>query len=175
MSDKTPTISSNYSTDDTKSQEAEEKTSEEKTLQPWIYSEIVKQHFLDPHHFLMGDETKYPHDGEGIVGNPVCGDQMLMLIQVDPKTRTIKDLKWKTYGCASAIASTSALADLAIGKTLERAKNITAEEIAESLGGLPKHKFHCSVLGHEALAKAIEDYETKKTASATGTSLGTSS
>ena len=71
----------------------------------------------------------------------------------------IKDVKWKTYGCASAIASTSALSELAKGRTLDNALKISAEEIEEYLGGLPKHKFHCSVLGHEALAAAIEDYK----------------
>lgn len=106
----------------------------------------------------MGDESKYPYDAKGIVGNPICGDQMLMFIQVDPKSHQITDIKWKTYGCASAIASTSALSELAKGKTLDAALNITAEEIEQYLGGLPKHKFHCSVLGHEALAAAIADY-----------------
>lgn len=123
---------------------------------PWIYSEQVKDHFMNPRHFLMGDESKYQADGRGLVGNPICGDQMLMMIQV--REGRIYDIKWKTYGCASAIASTSALAELALGRTLAEAKTITAEEIAEHLGGLPKHKFHCSVLGHEALAAAIADY-----------------
>lgn len=122
----------------------------------WVYSEIVKEHFLNPRNFLMGDETKYPHDAEGIVGNPVCGDQMKMFIQV--KDGKIIDVKWKTYGCASAIASTSALSELAKGKTLDEALKIGPEEITEYLGGLPEHKFHCSVLGHEALAEAIEVY-----------------
>lgn len=130
-------------------------------LTPWIYSDIVKDHFMNPRHFLMGDQSTYPHDGAGLVGNPICGDQMLMMIQVDPTTDTIKDLKWKTYGCASAIASTSALAELAIGKTLDDASQISAEQIATHLGGLPKHKFHCSILGHEALAAAIQDYRKK--------------
>ena len=123
---------------------------------PWVYTETVKEHFLNPRNFLMGDETKYPHDAEGIVGNPICGDQMLMMIQV--KDDKITDVKWKTYGCASAIASTSALSELAKGRTLDDALKISAEEIEEYLGGLPKHKFHCSVLGHEALAKAIANY-----------------
>ena len=122
----------------------------------WVYSEIVKDHFLNPRNFLMGDESKYPHDAEGLVGNPICGDQMKMFLQV--KDDKITGIKWKTYGCASAIASTSALSELAKGKTLDEALNITAEEIEQFLGGLPKHKFHCSVLGHEALADAIKNY-----------------
>ena len=127
----------------------------------WIYSDIVKEHFLNPRNFLMGDESKYPHDAEGIVGNPICGDQMLMMLQIDKKSDIIKDVKWKTYGCASAIASTSALSELAKGKKLDDAGKITAKEIADYLGGLPEHKFHCSVLGHEALKKAITNYRQK--------------
>lgn len=122
----------------------------------WVYSDIIKEHFLSPRNFLMGDESAYPYDAEGIVGNPVCGDQMKMFIQV--KDNKIVDLKWKTYGCASAIASTSALSELAKGRTLDEALTIGPDEIAEFLGGLPKHKFHCSVLGHEALRAAITDY-----------------
>lgn len=123
----------------------------------WVYTETVKEHFLNPRNFLMGDEANYPHDAEGIVGNPVCGDQMKMMIQVEDGK--IKDVKWKTYGCASAIASTSALSELAKGRTLDEATKITAAEIADFLGGLPKHKFHCSVLGHQALKAAVEDYQ----------------
>ena len=124
--------------------------------QPWVYSEIVKEHFLNPRNFLMGDETKYPHDAEGVVGNPVCGDQMKMFIRV--KNDRIIDVKWKTYGCASAIASTSALSELAKGKTLDEALKISPAEITDFLGGLPQHKIHCSVLGHEALAAAIQNF-----------------
>lgn len=124
----------------------------------FAYSELVKEHFLNPRNFLMGDETKYPHDAEGVVGNPICGDQMLMMLKIDPETEKIKDIKWKTYGCASAIASTSALSELAKGKTLAEAEKISAEEIEAYLGGLPRHKFHCSVLGQDALRKAIASY-----------------
>lgn len=126
----------------------------------WVYTEVVKEHFLNPRNFLMGDEAAYPHDAEGVVGNPICGDQMKMYIQVEGDK--IKDVKWKTYGCASAIASTSALSELAKGRTLDEATNISAEEIAEFLGGLPKHKFHCSVLGHEALREAVKNYRTQQ-------------
>ncbi len=124
--------------------------------QPFAYSEIVKEHFLNPRNFLMGDESAYSHDAEGVVGNPVCGDQMKMFLQI--KDDKITDVKWKTYGCASAIASTSALSELAKGKTLDEALEIGPVEIADFLGGLPQHKFHCSVLGHEALAAAIQNY-----------------
>ena len=83
---------------------------------------------------------------------------MLMMIKVDKKTNKITDVKWKTYGCASAIASTSALSELAKGKSLEEALEISAKDIDDYLGTLPKHKFHCSVLGHQALADAIKKY-----------------
>ncbi|MBQ9180619.1 iron-sulfur cluster assembly scaffold protein, partial [Candidatus Saccharibacteria bacterium] len=79
-----------------------------------------------------------------------------------PATDTIKDIRWKTYGCASAIASTSALSELAKGRTLDAAAEISAKEIDDYLGNLPKHKFHCSVLGHEALREAIKNYRERR-------------
>lgn len=124
--------------------------------QDWIYTETVKEHFLNPRNFLMGDESKFECDATGLVGNPICGDQMKMFIKV--KDDRIEDIRWKTYGCASAIASTSALSEIAKGKTLDEALAITAEDIDNYLGKLPKHKFHCSVLGHDALRDAIENY-----------------
>lgn len=130
--------------------------------QDWIYTDIVKDHFLNPRNFLMGDESKFKCDATGIVGNPICGDQMKMFIKVDKKADVITDLRWKTYGCASAIASTSALSELAKGKTLDEALRISAEDIDNYLGKLPKHKFHCSVLGHDALKDAIENYRKQK-------------
>lgn len=122
----------------------------------WVYSEAVKEHFLNPRNFLMGDESKFDYDAVGVVGNPICGDQMKMYIKV--KDDRITDVRWKTYGCASAIASTSALSEIAKGKTLDEALQISAEDIDEYLGKLPKHKFHCSVLGHDALRDAISHY-----------------
>lgn len=130
--------------------------------QDWIYTDIVKDHFLNPRNFLMGDESKFKHDANGIVGNPICGDQMKMFIKVDKKTDKITDIRWKTYGCASAIASTSALSEIAKGKTLDEALKISAKDIDDYLGNLPKHKFHCSVLGHDALREAIENYRNTK-------------
>ena len=126
---------------------------------PWVYSDLVKDHFLSPRNFLMGDESAYSCDAVGTVGNPVCGDQMRMFLRI--RDGRITDLKWKTYGCASAIASTSALSELAKGQTLDEALKIGPAQIAAYLGGLPQHKFHCSVLGHEALAAAIADYRSR--------------
>lgn len=129
---------------------------------PWVYSEKVKDHFLAPRNFLMGDESQFAYDAVGQVGNPVCGDQMRMYIKV--QKNKIVDIRWKTYGCASAIASTSALSEMVKGKTLEAALKIDANAITQYLGGLPKHKFHCSVLGNEALAAAIKAYRTQRCA-----------
>ena len=128
--------------------------------QDWVYSDIVKDHFLNPRNFLMGDESKFDYDAVGVVGNPICGDQMKMYIKVHDNK--IKDIRWKTYGCASAIASTSALSEIAKGKTLDDALKITAKDIDDYLGKLPKHKFHCSILGHDALKEAINNYRSKK-------------
>lgn len=126
----------------------------------WVYSEIVKDHFLNPRNFLMGDESNFDYDAVGLVGNPICGDQMKMYIKV--KDDIIFDLRWKTYGCASAIASTSALSELAKGRTLDDALSISAKDIDDFLGNLPKHKFHCSILGHDALRDAINNYRSGK-------------
>ncbi len=125
-------------------------------VQDWVYSDIVKEHFLNPRNFLMGDEKSFDYDAVGIVGNPICGDQMKMFIKV--KDDKIEDIRWKTYGCASAIASTSALSEIAKGKTLDEALKISAKDIDDYLGNLPKHKFHCSILGHDALKEAIKNY-----------------
>ena len=128
----------------------------EREGQDWVYSDVVKEHFLNPRNFLMGDEAQFDYDAVGLVGNPICGDQMKMYIKV--RDNVIVDLRWKTYGCASAIASTSALSELAKGKTLDEALKISAKDIDDYLGNLPKHKFHCSILGHDALKDAIEKY-----------------
>ena len=126
----------------------------------WIYSEKVKDHFMKPRNFLFGDESQFDADAVGQVGNPICGDQMKMYLQI--KDGKIVDVRWKTYGCASAIASTSALSELAKGKTLDEVLAISAKDIDDYLGNLPKHKFHCSVLGHEAMEDAINKYRGKE-------------
>ena len=140
---------------------------------PWVYSDLVKDHFLSPRNFLMGDESAYPCDAVGTVGNPVCGDQMRMFLRI--RDGRITDLKWKTYGCASAIASTSALSELAKGQALDEALKIGPAQIAAYLGGLPQHKFHCSVLGHQALAAAIADYRSRTDAERSRTDIPSSS
>lgn len=127
----------------------------------WLYTDKVKEHFMHPRNILE-DEKSFQEDGRGLIGNIKCGDQMLMLIKVDKKKNVITDCKWKTYGCASAIASTSVLSEMAKGKTLDAAYNITSKDIAKELEGLPEHKIHCSVLGDKALRLAIDDYYTRQ-------------
>ena len=124
-------------------------------LNKWTYSKIVQEHFQNPHNLLKKEENFIP-DGEGNVGSLACGDQMYVAIKVEDDK--IKDIRWLTYGCASAIASTSIMSDMVKGMTLEKAYNITPEEIVRALDGLPEHKFHCSVLGDKALRSAIDDY-----------------
>jgi nitrogen fixation NifU-like protein len=99
-------------------------------------------------------------DGVGVVGNPVCGDMMSMYIKV--KEDRIMDIKFKTFGCGAAIATSSITTELAKGKTLQEAMNITRESVAEALDGLPPIKMHCSNLAADALHKAIKDYLNKK-------------
>ena len=125
----------------------------------WIYSDIVKQHFTDPQNVLLEDEASWPNDGRGQTGNIKCGDQMLMLLRI--KDDVILDCRWKTYGCASAIASTSMLSGTIIGMNIRDAYNIKPEDLVKKLGGLPEHKIHCSVLGDKALRAAIDDYLAK--------------
>lgn len=127
----------------------------------WLYSDIVKTHFFNPQNILL-NEVEYMADGLGVVGSPACGDMMAVWIKVDPKTKRITECKWRTFGCASAIASTSMMSVMVTekgGMVLSRAKRITPEAIILRLGGLPDRKYHCSVLGHTALREAIKDYE----------------
>jgi nitrogen fixation NifU-like protein len=123
----------------------------------WVYSEKVREHFSNPKNVLL-DEAGYDYDAKGTVGNVKCGDEMVMYIKVDPEKLVITDCKWKTYGCASAIASTSILSEYVKGMTLEKAYHVSPKDITKELGGLPEHKIHCSVLGDKALRAAIDDY-----------------
>jgi nitrogen fixation NifU-like protein len=125
-----------------------------------MYSEKVMEHFSNPRNIGEIENA----DGVGEVGNPVCGDMMSFYINVEDNK--ITDVKFKTFGCVAAIAVSSMVTEMAMGKTLEEAKKITKKSVAESLDGLPKEKMHCSNLGADALAKAIEDYEHKKIAAA---------
>ncbi len=123
----------------------------------WIYSETVKDHFMNPRNILR-DEKEFKYDGKGMTGNVKCGDEMIVFISVDKEQNRILDCKWQTYGCASAIASTSVLSEMVKGMDLDTAYKLTPKEIAAELGGLPDNKIHCSVLGDKALRMAIDNY-----------------
>ena len=124
------------------------------------YSKKVMQEFLHPKN--MG-EIEHP-DGVGKIGNPQCGDIMWVYIKVGKKKdkEYVKDIKFKTFGCGAAIATSSMITQLAKGKELEKAKKITINDVAKSLKGLPSIKMHCSELATDALKLAIKDYEEKK-------------
>jgi len=132
----------------------------EKSNCGWAYSDIVKEHFLNPRNFVRDEREVAGADGTGMMGSPACGDVMKMWIWV--KDGKIIDCKWMTFGCASAIASTSMLSEMAKGLKIEDALRITPKQIAEKLGGLPAIKIHCSVLGDQALRAAVKDYEARK-------------
>lgn len=121
----------------------------------WVYTDVVKDHFINPRNIWKTGE-EFEADGIGEVGSLACGDQMRVGIKVEDGR--IKDLRWLTYGCASAIASTSMMSEMAIGMDLASAYELSPKAITEALGGLPEHKFHCSVLGDKALRAAIDDY-----------------
>ncbi len=121
-----------------------------------IYSDKVMEHFTNPRNV---GEIENP-DGVGEEGNPICGDVMAFYIKV--KDNRLEDVKFKTFGCGAAIAVSSMVSEMAIGKTLDEAMKITPGIVADMLEGLPKNKLHCSNLGAQALHKAIENYRDKK-------------
>jgi nitrogen fixation NifU-like protein len=132
-----------------------------------IYSEKVMDHFQNPRNVGVIPDA----DGVGQVGNPVCGDMMTFYIKV--KDNRLTDIKFQTFGCGAAIAVSSMVSEMAMGKTLEEALAITNDKVAEELDGLPKNKLHCSNLGADALHKAIEDYQAKTKPGAKETAAGT--
>jgi nitrogen fixation NifU-like protein len=121
-----------------------------------MYTEKVMEHFQNPRNV---GEIEHA-DGSGTVGNPVCGDIMKMTIKVEDDR--IKDIKFKTFGCGAAIATSSMVTEMARGRTIAEALEITNKMVADLLGGLPPNKMHCSNLAADALHKAIEDYRSKQ-------------
>ncbi|MBI5250705.1 MAG: Fe-S cluster assembly scaffold protein NifU [Desulfomonile tiedjei] len=121
-----------------------------------MYSDIVMEHFKNPRN--VGEIPDA--DGVGEVGNPACGDIMAFYIKVNGNI--LEDVKFKTFGCGAAIAVSSMVSEMAIGKTLEEAMQITNNSVIEALNGLPKKKHHCSNLGADALHRAIEDFRSKQ-------------
>ena len=123
-----------------------------------LYTDKVMDHFMNPRNVGHIEEA----DGVGEVGNAVCGDIMKMYIKVDDDV--ITDVKFETFGCGSAIASTSMATEMIKGKTLDEALAVTNKEVVDALGGLPAHKLHCSVLAEESIHAAIDDYRKKQEA-----------
>ncbi|WP_017873532.1 Fe-S cluster assembly scaffold protein NifU [Candidatus Caldatribacterium saccharofermentans] len=121
-----------------------------------MYTEKVLEHFRNPRNVGRIEDA----DGVGKVGNPVCGDVMVMYLKI--RDDRIEDAKFETFGCGAAIATSSMATELIKGKTIEEALRVTNRAVAEALGGLPPHKMHCSVLAEEAIRAAIEDYQAKR-------------
>jgi NifU-like protein involved in Fe-S cluster formation len=136
-------------------------TSRDKT-KSWFYSDVVKEHFFNPKNFVMGElENPDTYNGIGKIGSPACGDELKVWLRIDPATERIVEFRWKTFGCGSAIASTS-MASVMIteegGMTIDEARKLRPQDIMARLGGLPPRKFHCSVLCDKAVRDAINDY-----------------
>ena len=131
-----------------------------------MYSEMVMDHFNNPRNAGVIEDA----DGVGEVGNPQCGDMMTFYIKV--KDDTLVDVKFQTFGCVAAIAVSSMVSEMAKGKKLEEAKKITNKSVAETLGGLPPNKLHCSNLGAEALTLAIKNYQDKRPGAAASPTQG---
>ncbi len=125
------------------------------------YTDQVIDHFQQPRNF----GTLPDADGIGEVGNPVCGDVMKLYLKINKNKKgeeIIQDIKFETFGCAAAIATSSVITEMALGKPLSEVIKISNQQVADSLGGLPDIKLHCSVLAADALGKAIQDYQAKK-------------
>ncbi|MFA6295041.1 MAG: iron-sulfur cluster assembly scaffold protein [Candidatus Paceibacterota bacterium] len=132
----------------------------------WAYSKIVREHFFKPRNLLLEDPKDISkklkkYNAEGMVGSPACGDVMRIWLKIDAKKDKIEEFKWRTFGCASAIAATSMLSVMVTekgGMKIEKALKIRPQDIMKRLGGLPDRKIHCSVLGDKALRAAINNW-----------------
>lgn len=123
-----------------------------------FYNEVVIDHFMSPRN--VGELPQEQTDGFGLVGDPLCGDQLKLWISV--RDGRIARIAFKSFGCPGAIATSSMLTSLAEGKTIEEARRVTDDDVVEALGGIPEKKRHCSLLGVRALQAAIDDWETRR-------------
>lgn len=130
-------------------------------VENWYYSDTVKDHFFNPRNLLLEDPKEGDFDAEGEVGSVACGDVMKMWVKFDKNTERIRKLKWRTFGCATAIASTSVFSEMVTendGMTIDEALKITPQDIVKRLSGLPPQKIHCSVLADKAFKQVIKNY-----------------
>lgn len=131
------------------------------TGEKWYYSDTVKDHFFNPRNLMLDDPDESQYDAVGMVGSPACGDMMKMWLKIDSETERVREMKWRTFGCASAIAATSMFSQMVTengGLTLEQALAVKPQDIMVRLGGLPNRKIHCSVLADKAFQKAANHY-----------------
>lgn len=131
------------------------------TGETWVYSETVKDHFFHPRNLLLDNPSEGQFDAEGMVGSPACGDMMTMWLKINPESEQITDMKWKTFGCGSAIASTSMFSVMITengGMHLDQALKIKPQDVMKRLDGLPNRKIHCSVLADKAFRKTVNEY-----------------
>ncbi|MBI2637900.1 MAG: iron-sulfur cluster assembly scaffold protein [Candidatus Sungbacteria bacterium] len=131
------------------------------TGEKWYYTDIVKEHFFNPKNLMLEEPNEADYDAVGMVGSPACGDMMKMWLKIDPATEIVKEMKWRTFGCGSAIAATSMYSVMVTengGIPIDQALKIKPQHIMERLGGLPNRKIHCSVLADKAFRKAANDY-----------------
>lgn len=131
------------------------------TGERWYYSPIVKDHFFNPRNIMLEDPDESAYDAVGMVGSPACGDMLKMWMKVETATEKIQELKWRTFGCASAIAATSMFSVMVAengGMPIAEALKIRPQDIMARLGGLPNRKIHCSVLADKSFRKTVNDY-----------------
>lgn len=131
------------------------------TGEKWYYSDVVKEHFFNPRNLLLEDPADGEFNATGKVGSPACGDMMFMWLKINPADERVLDMKWRTFGCASAIAATSMFSVMITengGLSIADALKVRPQDIMVRLGGLPNRKIHCSVLADKAFRKAANDY-----------------